>query len=230
MKIPQWFISGPYADWAKNFNIRKDQSALESDVLEYELIAMMYKMSVPPVVKVNIFDNVGLSRAESGQLKLAIRENVKWFLPYVELEFQTTKKINLPKLEVNEAKTELKGFSPKIGLNVVIVEDSELDDLRDNNVNGVMYHQFNTTLIEGSTLSEDDQKFRGVVNGFAETMKHELMHWFGKKVQPHGAYINDQTHYYDTNDALPNLTLANYLPKLAWALLHEEQFRIDNKI
>lgn len=209
--IPQWFIDQQIEQWAKAHNVRKEPD-LESGVLEYELLAILQKALTPPKIDVHVFTTEVLSEAEEGELKLAIRECTRFYLPYVNLIFQKLEKIKEFKKET---------FKSKKGLNVVIVPDNTLDELRGKNLNGVMLVEMNTAVLELSLLSEEDSRNRTTVNAFAATLIHELMHWFGNRLEERTDIITDRTHYFDYE-----FTLANYLPELCWGRIHDEQFRL----
>lgn len=210
-RVPDWFVQQGLEDWAKAHNIRREPE-LDSDVLEYELIAMLQKALTPPKIDVHVFTTEVLSEAEQGELKLAIRECTRFYLPYVNLIFQKLEKIN----EFDKSK-----FKPKKGLNVVIVPDNTLDELRGKNLNGVMLVDMNTAVLELSLLSEEDSRNRTTVNAFAATLIHELCHWFGHRLEERTDIITDRTHHFDYE-----FTLANYLPELCWGRIYDDQFKL----
>ena len=207
--------------WNKEMGIITKPKTAPFNIKQVAWFGEVFKKSKEiPEIDVHVYaSSIKLTNREEEQLEQAIRDTVRFYGPYVNLFFHDTESIKLGELEVNSKKTELKGFEPKRGLNVIITEDKYLDDLRKKNVNGVMYHEFNTTIIERSLLLEEDSRNRGIVNAFACTLQHELSHWFGKRLEKN-IMANDRTHKYDYD-----FTLANYPPKLAWPRLHDQAFR-----
>lgn len=227
MSIPNWFKDNGTDKWAKDKFIRIDQSNLtEADCKELESLK---KQTQPAEIEVSIhLSMLTLTKQENEALELAIREATRFYIPYVSLLFKKPVKLNIGSL-VRHA-SQVKGFTPQKGLNVIIADDKEVDKVANDNVNGIMFTSQRTCVIQRSLLLKEDSKNRSIVNHFSATLIHELMHWFG-------AYLDfetrtDRTHDYDyeKEDSGYYPTLANYLPKLAWGLLHDKNFRTTNKI
>lgn len=220
MNIPNWFKENGTDKWAKDKFIRIDQSNLtEADCKELESLK---KATQPAEIEVSIhLSMLTLTKQENEALELAIREATRFYIPYVSLLFKKPVKLNIGSL-VRSA-SQVKGFTPQNGLNVIIADDKEVDKVANDNVNGIMFTSQRTCVIQRSLLLKKDSKNRSIVNHFSATLIHELMHWFG-------AYLDfetrtDRTHSYDYE-----LTLSNYLPKLAWGILWDKNFRTTNKI
>jgi hypothetical protein len=212
-KIPQWFIDNKTDLWGKNKRIRVDQSNLtDSQVRELESLK---KATMPADVDVSVFIMNEFNNNEKRAYNLALRDTTRFYDGYVNLLFQEPKIQNMS-LEFRLGR--LNGFTPERGLNVIIVPLAEVHRLSNGNNNGFMVVNQRTTVIGRELLLRDDSRARSHINGFTATLQHELMHWFARRLDfETGA---DLTHKYDFE-----FTLANYLPKLGWAMLHDKTFR-----
>lgn len=221
-QLPKWFTDNKTGDWAKTFNVMSDQTKLLEPIEQYRFLEILRKQLTTPKIDVSIFTNmISLTAREKSALTLAIRDTCRFYLPFVNLQFVDKGRLVLGNLIVKN--DSLQGFTPSVGLNVIITEDKDLDELRKKDVNGVMYSKFNTTIIERSLLLEKDSRDRGVVNAFACTLQHELCHWFGNRLDM--VTRKDRTHDFDYN-----YTLSNYLPELSWAFLNDVNFRLNCKV
>jgi len=210
-QIPKWFTDNGTDKWAKEKFIRMDQTDLTED--DCKFLESLKKATQAPGVEVNMFFENKLFSKENEALELAVRDSVRFFLPYINLKFNAPQKANL---DFSEGYNK---FKPKKGLNIVILDDDTLENLKDN-VNGFMDLKNRTAYIKRSLLGKEDSRNRGGVNAFACTLQHELMHWFGTYINLTRAPREDLTHHYDYS-----FTLANYLPLLAWGLIHDSAFR-----
>jgi hypothetical protein len=219
-QIPQWFKDNGTDKWGKDKFIRIDQTNLtESDCKELESLK---KATQPAEINVTIhLSMLTLTKQENEALELALREVTRFYIPYVSLLFKKPVKLNIGSL-VRHA-SQVKGFTPENGLNVIIAEDKEVDKVANDNVNGIMFTSQRTCVIQRSLFLKKDSKNRSSVNHFSATLIHELMHWFG-------AYLDFETRTDRTHLMDYEFTLSNYLPKLAFGLLHDKNFRTINKI
>ena len=210
---PQWIIDNKTDVWAKEKMIRIEQDNLT--LTEWKELESLKKATQPADIIVNVFGN--LSSNELPAYNLAVRDTNRFYGAYTNLIFQKPEKLNV---ELVLTKNKL-NFTPKKGLNIIIVEDADL--ILGRTVNGFAVIDQNILVVERKLLREKDNRDRGHVNGFACTLQHELSHWFGTKLDFTSLPREDRTHYYDYE-----FTLSNYLPKLAWGLLHDNNFRINS--
>jgi murein DD-endopeptidase MepM/ murein hydrolase activator NlpD len=213
-QVPQWFIDNGTDLWAKNKAIRIDQTNLtEADCKELESLK---KATQPADIEVTTIITKELSKDELRAYKLSIREVTKFFDGYVNLMF---KEPEIRSISLELVKDRL-NYLPSKGLNVILYPDKEVDKIKGSNVNGFMVTNQRTTVIAREVLLREDSKHRSEYH-YAATLSHELMHWFGTMLDYETR--TDRTHHFDYN-----WTLANYLPKLAWGMLHDKNFRNNN--
>lgn len=212
--IPQWFKDNGTDKWAKDKMIRIDQTNLtETDCKELESLK---KATQPADIEVTTIITKELSKDELRAYKLSLREVTKFFDGYVNLMF---KEPEIRSMSLELVKDRI-NYLPSKGLNVILYPDKEVDKMKGNNVNGFMVVNQRTTVIAREVLLREDSKHRSEYH-YAATLSHELTHWFGAMLDFETR--QDRTHYFDYE-----FTLANYLPKLAWSLLHDKNFRTNN--
>jgi hypothetical protein len=205
MELPQWFKDNKTQEFCTDHKIITDWTDPFRLVPQYVLAEYLRKVTQIPTVKVYMnYNRFTMTDKELQAYKLAVRDVTRFYLPFVDLEFQSPKKTNI------ELKKDARGMQGEKGINVYIL--ANLDILQGEALNGYANKTARIILIDRDRLTRQDEKDRGMINGFAATLAHEICHIFG-----HYFSESDQTHHYDYN-----FTLANYLTKIQWTRLNTE--------
>lgn len=205
MELPQWFYDNKTQEFCEQSKLITDWSDPFRLVPQYVLAEYIRKEAQIPTVKVHVNHNrFSMTDKELQAYKLAVRDVTRFFLPFINLEFQAPQKSNIT------IGKEGRGIAPEKGVNLYILEN--LDEVQGESINGYAVKASRSVLIDRDRLTREDEKDRGMINAFAATLAHELCHIFGHYFSP-----VDETHHYDYN-----FTLANYLVKIQWTRLNTE--------
>lgn len=204
MELPQWFKDNKTQEYCTDEGLITDWSDPFRLVPQYVMAEYLRKATQIPSVKVYVnYNRFTMTDKELQAYKLAIRDVTRFYLPFVDLVFQSPQKSNI---ELNK---DLKGFVPQKGINVIISSELDKLGLNEKGLNGYAFKGLRTIVIDRDRLSKEDD-YRGMINGFSATLAHEICHLFG-----HYFSESDKTHEYDYQ-----YTLANYLPYIHFRRLH----------
>ncbi len=216
-QLPEWFKANKTQEIMEARKIVKDWSDPFRLVPQYVMAEYLRKVATVPKIKLNVFlHNLKLTKSELDAYRLARNEIVRFFLPFVEIQFQEPELLE-QKLSVN-----IYNFKPRAGLNLIISTPEIIDNISVKGVvDGIMFDDKRTCFVKKHLLTRKDSRNRGLANGFTYTLIHELFHWFAI-LDPTG---KDRTHDFDYD-----LTAANYLNELMWEILHDSEFRKANSL
>jgi len=205
MSLPDWFKDNGTQKYCEDTKLIMDWSDPFRLVPQYVLGEYLRKANQIPTVKVYMnYNRFTITESELKAYRLAVRDVTRFFLPFINLEFQPLKKTNL------DIDKQGKGATVEKGVNIYILKD--LDSVMGESLNGFAIKTSRTILVDRDRLTCEDEKDRGMINGFAATIAHELCHVFG-----HYFAESDRTHYYDYE-----MTLSNYLPMIYWTRLNTD--------
>lgn len=223
--IPKYMNLSDWELQARNYAMERGYSNGERprDTLKrIEMMEMLRKydeINKPADLKVHTFILNDFNTNEQRAYNLAIRDTNRFFDGYANLIFEKPIRSNL---SLEYRLNRLQGFNPKNGLNVVIAPLADVQRMRGGSFNGFMILNQRTTVIGRELLLREDTRGRSNVNHYSATLIHELMHWFGARLDSTNV---DRTHDFDFN-----YTLSNYLPKLDWYRLNNDTFRTNNRL